>query len=139
MKKPAAITLLFICNLAAVFAMTIINLFIFFLTFSLAAAILIGLAALTALGFASSRIFRLFKRKYEVGKLWFILVSYVPSVIGAAVYGMVFAALDEVGYFTGFLAGLGELILLLSLAPTAIVYLISGTIWVCTTGKNSKQ
>ena len=127
-------TLLFICNPAAVFAMTIINLLIFFLTISLAATIVIGLAALAALGFASECIYRVFKRKYGLRKLWFILISYVPSVIGALIYGLVFAALDEVGYFTGFLAGLGELILLMSLAPTAVVYLISGTIWVCTLG-----
>ena len=137
MKKPAALVLLFICNLAAVFGMTIVNLLVFFLTFSLAAAIIIGLAALVALGFASECIYRVFKRKYGLRKIWFILISYVPSVIGALIYGIVFAALNEVGYFTGFLAGLGELIFLLSLAPTAVVYLISGTIWVCTLG--SKQ
>ena len=131
MKQPVAITLLFICNLAVVFAMTIINL-ILFLTIG-EVAVLIGLAVLVALGFAASRIFRVFRRKYELKKIWFILVSYAPSVIGAILYGIVFAALDAAGYFTGFLAGLGELIFLLSLAPTAIVHLISGTIWVCTT------
>ena len=74
----------------------------------------------------------MFERKYDFRKLWFVLVSYVPSVFGALIYGMVFAALEAADYFTGFLAGLGELIFLLSLAPTAIVYLISGVIWVCT-------
>ena len=132
MKKPVAISLLFICNLAVVFAMTLVNLLTFFLTFSLAAAIIIGLAALVALGFASKCIYRVFERKYGLRKVWFILVSYVPSVIGAVIYGIVFAALDAAGYFKGFLAGLGELIFLLSLAPTAAVYLIAGTIWVCT-------
>lgn len=132
MKKPAALALLFVCNLAAVFGMTIVNLLVFFLTLSLAAAIIIGLAALVALGFASKCIYRVFERKYELRKIWFILVSYVPSVIGALIYGIIFAALEAADYFTGFLAGLGELIFLLSLAPTAIVYLISGVIWVCT-------
>lgn len=131
MKKPVAIALLFICNLAAVFGLTIINL-ILALTLSLEAAIIIGVAVLAALGFASKCIYRVFERKYELRKIWFILVSYVPSVIGALIYGMVFAALEAADYFTGFLAGLGELIFLLSLAPTAIVYLISGVIWVCT-------
>ena len=130
MKKPVATALLFICNLAAVFGMTIVNL-ILFLTIG-EAAVLIGLAALTALGFASRCIYRVFYRKYDFRKLWFILISYVPSVIGALIYGIVFAALEAADYFTGFLAGLGELIFLLSLAPTAIVYLISGVIWVCT-------
>lgn len=137
MKKPAAISLLFICNPAVVFVMTIVNLLTFLLTLSLEAAVIIGLAALVALGFASSRIYRVFKRKYELRKIWFIIISYVPSVIGALIYWIVYMALDAADYFTGLFAGLGEFIFLLSLAPTAIVYLISGTIWVCTTG--SKQ
>ena len=129
MKKPLAISLLVLCNSAVVFVMTIVNLVVFFATFSLAAAIIIGLAAIAALGFASSRILRVFKRKYGLKMRWFISASYVPSVVGAAVYWIVFWILDNSGYFKGFLAGVGEYILLLSLAPTAICYFISGFIW----------
>ena len=64
MKKELAISLLVICNALVVFVLSIVNLLVFFTTFSLAAAILVGLAALTALGFASSRVLRVFKRKY---------------------------------------------------------------------------
>lgn len=129
MKKPLAISLLVICNALVVFVMSIVNLLVFFTTFSLAAAILIGLAALTALGFASSRVLRVFKRKYGLRTRWFILASYVPSVVGAAVYFIAYLILDHVGYFRGFLAGLGEFIFALSLAPTALCYLISGIAW----------
>ncbi|MDE7230296.1 MAG: hypothetical protein K2N56_07435 [Oscillospiraceae bacterium] len=129
MKKPLAIALLVICNAAVVLVMTVVNLVLFFMTFSLAAAILIGLAALAALGFASSRIFRLFRQKYGLRTRWFILASYVPSVIGTAVYCIIYAILYHAGYFTGNLAGLGEFILALSLVPTAVCYLISGTCW----------
>ena len=135
MKKPLAISLLFICNLAAVFAMTLVNILFWGLTLSVGAAVIIGVAALVALGFASKCIFRVFERKYGLWKRWFILVSYVPSVIGALICWIVFDALEKANYFTGFLAGLGEFIFLLSLGPTAIVYLISGTIWVCASDK----
>lgn len=129
MKKLAALSLLVICNALVVFVMTMVNLVVFFTTFSLAAAIVIGLAALTALGFASSRVFPVFKRKCGLKMRWFIPTSYVPSVVGAAVYCIIFWSLNNSGYFKGFLAGVGEYILLLSLVPTAICYFISGTVW----------
>lgn len=130
MKKPLAIALLVICNALVVCAMTVINFVIFLITsFSLAATVLIGLAALTALGFASSRVFRVFKRKYGLRTRWFILASYVPSVIGAAVYWIIYLILDSNGYFTGYFAGLSEGLFGISLAPTALCYLISGTAW----------
>lgn len=129
MKKELAIPLLVLCNLAVVFVMSIVNLLVWGLTISLAAAILIGLAALIALGFASSRVLRVFKRKYGLRTRWFILASYVPSVVGAAVYFIVYLILDNAGYFRGLFAGLGEFIYALSLAPTALCYLISGTAW----------
>lgn len=129
MKKPAAMSLLVICNLAVVFVMALINLVIFFMTFSLATAILIGLAALTALGFASSRALRLFKQQYGLRTRWFILASYVPSVVGAAVCFIVYLILNRSGYFMGYFAGLAEFLFLISFAPTATAYLISGTVW----------
>lgn len=131
MKKGLAITLLVICNALVVFVMSIVNLFVWGLTLSLAAAILVGLAVLTALGFASSRVFRVFKRKYGLRTRWFALASYAPSLIGAAVYWIIYLILDSNGYFTGYFAGLSEGLFGISLAPTALCYLISGTAWCC--------
>lgn len=130
-KKGIAIILLVICNMAAVFAISIISLLVFLFTFILPLAILVGLTLAAATGFAASRIFRVLKRKKNF-KLWqFIVSSFVSPVAGAAIYWIVFLILDAVGYFKGFLPGLGEAFVGISLSAAAAVYFIVGTAW-CT-------
>jgi len=63
MNKALALSLLVICNVAAVYIPSVVNLAMVFLTTSMTATILIGLAAVTALGFASIRLFSVFERE----------------------------------------------------------------------------
>lgn len=129
MNKALAISLLVICNIAAVCILSVVNLAMFFLTISLALTILIGLAAAAALGFGSSRLLSVFERKYRLKTKWFILASYVSPIIGTAVYWIVYLSLDAAGYFSGWFAGLGEFVYAISLSATAAVYFISGVLW----------
>ncbi len=129
MNKALAVSLLVICNAAAVFAVSILNFFVFSLFFSLGVTVIAGLAVLTALGFASSRLLPVFERKYRLKTRWFVIASYVPPVVGAAIYWIVFLILDATGYFKGWFAGLGEFLFAISLSATAAVYLISGVLW----------
>ncbi len=129
MKKALAVSLLVICNVAAVCALSAINLFMFFLTISPFVAVLIGLAAVTALGFASSRLIPVFERKLSLKAKWFILAAYISPIIGAAVYWIVYLILDAAGYFSGWFAGLGEGLYAISLSLTAVAYFISGIGW----------
>lgn len=128
-KKIIAIVLLVICNSAAVFMMAVINLLIFGLTILLPLAILAGLAMSIALGFAASRVFRVLKRNQGLKSWQFILSSFVPPVVGAGLYWIVYLILDKANYFTGWFAGLGEFIWGIALTPTAAAYLISGITW----------
>ncbi len=129
MNKALAVSLLVICNAAAVFAVSILNFFVFSLFFSLGVTVITGLAVLTALGFASSRLLPVFERKYLLKTRWFVTASHVTPVVGAAIYWIVFLILDATGYFKGWFAGLGEFLFAISLSATAAVYLISGVLW----------
>lgn len=129
MKKALAISLLVICNLVAVFAVSILNFFVFLLFFSLSVTVIVGLAVLTALGFASGRFITVFDRKYSLKTRWFVIASYITPVAAAAVYWIVFLILDAAGYFKGWFAGVGELLYAISLSATAAVYFISGLLW----------
>lgn len=129
MNKSLALTLLVICNTAVVFAVSLLNFFVFSLFYSLGFTVIAGLAVLTALGFASGHLITVFDRKYRLRTRWFVIASYVSPVIGAAVYWIVFMILDAAGHFKGWFAGVGEMLYGLSLAATAAVYLISGVLW----------
>ncbi len=110
MNKALAILLLVIGNMAAVCALSAINFFMFFLTISPFVAVLIGLAAVTVLGFASSRLLPVFERKLSLEAKWFILAAYGSPVIGA----MACWIADDLALFPFI---------------TAMAYLISGAIW----------
>lgn len=138
-KKFIAALLTLICSAAAVFLLTNLNLIIFTLTlFNLPMTILIGLSLAVALGFASSRVAKLLKRRIGLRVRWFALSAYAPSFIGAVVYWLAYLKLSDLHYFTGYFAGLSEFIFGLSLAPTAAVYMMSG-LFFCTVGKHNKQ
>ncbi len=109
MKKALAISLLVIGNVAAVLALSYINLCVWW-SINITAAVFIGLAAVAALGFASSRLLPVFERKFNLEAKWFILAAYGFPVIGAMACWMVYD---------------------LALFPfiTAMAYLISGAIW----------
>lgn len=129
MKKPIAVTLLVFGDFAAVIAVSFLLLFAA-LTLGVGLAIVIGLAVLIPLGLASSQIGRIFGRKYGMKKSRFILTAFVPPVAGSVIYLIAICILDAAGAFSGFLAGLGEFLMALSLVPTSLVYLISGVVWV---------
>ena len=110
MNKALAISLLVICNVAAVLALSWINICVLCWSISVTVTILIGLVAVAALGFASSRLLPVFERKLSLEAKWFLLAAYGSPVIGA----MVFWIVDD---------------LALVMFITAMAYLISGSIW----------
>lgn len=139
MKKALAISLLVICNTAAVCALSAVGLFIMIylpinpilLLFKLAFTALTGLAAVIALGFASSRMLPIFERKYSLKAKWFVLAAYIPPIIGAAVYWIVFLSLDAAGHYnSGWSDGIAEGLYAFLLSVTAAEYLVSGWAWI---------
>ena len=94
MNKVLAVLLLVIGNLIAVFGIAIIGLWLGLVLGAI--GILITAAAVIALGFASSRFFIIFKRKFELKLSRFIIFSYVIPIIGAVIYWIIFAILDGV-------------------------------------------
>ncbi len=109
MKKALAVSLLVICNAAAVLALSWIN-FCVWWSINVTAAVFIGLAAVAALGFASSRLLPVFERKLSLEAKRFILAAYGSPVIGAMACWIV----DDLALF---------------MFITAMAYLISGAIW----------
>lgn len=138
-KKFIAAILTLICSAAAVFGITNLNLLIFTLTLlNLPLTIIIGLALAIALGFASSRIARVLKRKAGLRVRWFAISAYAPSFIAVPVYWLIYLKLSNLHLFTGFFAGLGEFVYGLSFTPTAAVYMMSG-LFFCTIGKHNNS
>ncbi len=130
MNKALAISLLVIGNLAAVLALSLINIWVLVLTFSVTTVVLIGLAAVIALGYASSRLIPVFERKYSLKANRFVLAAYISPIIGAAVYWIVFMSFDAAGnYNSGWSDGIAEGLYAFLLSATALSYLISGAIW----------
>ncbi len=138
MNKALTISLLVIGNLAAVCAISAVSLIIIIylsinlisLLFNLALTILIGLAAVIALGYASSRLIPVFERKYSLKANRFVLAAYISPIIGAAVYWIVFMSFDAAGnYNSGWSDGIAEGLYAFLLSATALSYLISGAIW----------
>ncbi len=132
MNKALAISLLVIGNLAAVLALSLINIWVLVLTFSVTTVVLIGLAAVAALGFASSRLIYVFERKYSLKIRWFFLAAYVSPIIGTAIYWIVYMIQNATGQFSGWGEGLGESFYGIFLSVTAAAYLLSGATWVST-------
>jgi len=128
MNKALALSLLVICNVTAVCALSAINFLIILLIQSFALAIYICLTAAAVLGFASSRLLSVFEHKYHLKTRWFILASYVSPVIGAAVYWIVYLILNAAGCFSDF-GGVMSYLFALSLPLPAVAYLISGAVW----------
>ncbi len=129
MNKALAVSLLVIGNMAAVLALSAINFLIILLIPSLVLLIYICLTAVTVLGLASSRMLSVFERKYCLKTRWFILASYVPPIIGAAGYWIVYLILNAVGCLNEQFAGLAMPLYALSFSLAAVAYLISGVIW----------
>ncbi len=131
MKKALAILLLVIGNVAAVLALSYINLCVWW-SINITAAVFIGLAAVAALGFASSRLLPVFERKYSLKIRWFFLAAYVSPIIGTAIYWIVYMIQNATGQFSGWGEGLGESFYGIFLSVTAAAYLLSGATWVST-------
>lgn len=137
-KRFIAAVLTLIFSAAAVFLLTNLNLLIFTLTlFNLPVTILIGLGLAIALGFASSSVAKLLKRRIGLRVRWFAISAYAPSFVAIPVYWLIYLRLSNLHLFTGFFAGLGEFVYGLSFTPTAAVYLMSG-LFFCTVGKPKK-
>ncbi len=139
MKKALAISLLVICNMAAVCAISAVGLFIivclsinlFSLLFNLAFTARTGLAAVIALGYASCKLLSVFERKYSLKAKWFVLAAYISPIIGAAVYWIVFMSLDAAGHYgSEWFDGIAEGLYTFLMFTAAVEYLISGWAWI---------
>ncbi len=73
--------------------------------------VLIDIAVTLAAGMGIDRLRRLFRNKCGIKAPVFFLAAYPPSIIGSAVYLAGVIYLNNMGYFEGFLGGLGELLL----------------------------
>ena len=104
----------------------VLNLFLFSEIYDL--VILVGLAAVVGLGFVQTALQGVLERKTGLSWKRFILLAYVPSAAGSIVYFIVVRILDMAGYFKGFLAGLGELLIGISWTITSVAALIAGLI-----------
>ena len=127
MKKPLAVVLLVVGGLVGIFGLSILNLALFFLIWG--PGVFIAIAATLAAAFGIDCLRRLYKRKYELKTARFLVCAYVPSVLCAAIAYITVLKLDEAGYFTGFLAGLGEFMITFSYLITAGAALAAAFVW----------
>lgn len=126
MKKILAPVALFIGSAAVIFGLSLLNLVLFVNILDL--VILVGIAEVVGLGLVQAALQRVFERKTGLSWKRFMLWAYVPSSAGSVVYFIVVRILDKAGYFKGFLAGLGELLVGMSWAITSVAALIAGLI-----------
>lgn len=127
MKKSLAIVLLVLGGLAAVFGMAVLGLILIFEF--MWGGLLIGIAAVMGIAFGADRLRMLFKRKYGMNAAKFFLCSYVPPIVGSIILFVVVELLDEAGYFSGFMAGLGEFLMALSCVIASAAFAAAGGIW----------
>lgn len=71
----------------------------------------------------------LFKRRFDLSIPMFLLCAYLPSVFCAVIGWIVFIALENAKYFTGFFAGVGEFLFVFTYSIAAGVLLVFGMIW----------
>lgn len=127
MKKPLAIILLLIGALAALFALAFM--YIVLLLYAGYIGILIDIAVTLASGMGVDRLRGLFRNKYGMKAPIFFLITYLPSIIGSAAYLAVVIHLNNMGYFEGFLGGLGELLLGYTWIITAAAFVAVGGLY----------
>lgn len=127
MKKPLAIILLLIGASAALCALA----FMYFVLMLYAGyiGVLIDIAVTFAAGIGIDRLRGLFRNKYRMKAPIFFLIVYLPSIIGSAAYLAVVMYLNDIGYFEGFFAGLGELLLGFSWTITAAAFVAVGGLY----------
>lgn len=124
MKKPLAVFLLIVGDLAVIFGLAFLYLVLIILIEY--AGLLADIAITLAAGIGIDRLRRLFRKKYEMKAPLFFVCAYLPSIIGSVIYFVVYNYLDGIGYFEGFLAGLGEMLMGLSWISTAAAFAAAG-------------
>lgn len=135
MKKPLAVTLLVLGGLAAVFGLSVLCMLLFFELMDI--GLFIDFVLVLGAAFGGYCISKLYRRKYEMGAPMFFLCAYVPPMIGSGISLTVILILDELGYFNGFLAGLGEALTALAFVAVSVMLAIAGGIWIAVAGANS--
>lgn len=127
MKKSLAIVLLVLGGLAAVFGMSVLGLTLILVL--MWGGLLIGIAVVMGMAFGADRLRMLFKRKYGMNAAKFFLCAYVPPIVGSVILFVMVELLDEAGYFSGFMAGLGEFLMALSCVIASGAFAAAGGIW----------
>lgn len=127
MKKTLPIILLIIGGVLADFigmVGCICMLFLLFNIWSFSCVLLLG-------GHVTGAVFlqRFYQRRWQLGKPLFLICSGFPGVFFGALSYAAVLALDKMGYFTGFFAGLGEYILALAaLAYSGAFFVVLGIV-----------
>lgn len=124
MKKLPAVILLEVGALAMIAGLAFLYLMII-LWFG-AAGILISIAVTIAAEIGIDRLRRLFRKKYELKAPLFFVLVHIPSMILSVVYFAVIDYLDNMGYFKGLFAGLGEFLFGISWLITSAVFIAVG-------------
>lgn len=126
MKKVLAIAALIIGSGVVIFALSVLNLFLFFYLSGGGVVAAVALTAGAAFGIGKLR--AVFEKKLKLSYRRFILCAYAPSASASAVYLIVVLILDQMKYFKGFLGGFGEFVTGLSWLITSVVAALSGII-----------
>lgn len=136
MKKPLAVALLILGMLAAVFGLSVVSILLFFELMNI--GLLIAFVLIIGAAFGIYCIAKLYHRVYEMRVSLFFLCAYIPPMIGSGIFFIVVLILDKIGYFDGFLGGLGEALAALASVAVSVVLAIVGGIWLAVAHGNDK-
>lgn len=136
MKKPLAVALLILGVLAAVLGLSVVSMLLFVELMNI--GLLIDFALILGAAFGIYRIAKLYHRVYEMRVSQFFLCAYIPPMIGSGIFFIVVLILDKIGYFDGFLGGLGEALTALASIAVSVVLAIVGGIWLAVAHGNDK-
>lgn len=128
MKKTLAIIILLIVASAVIYGLSFVYLLIALALFD-CGGVLIDIAVTFAAGIGIDRLRGLFRKKYAIKAPLFFLLAYLPSIIGSAVYLAAVIHLDNIGYYKGFFAGLGELLAGYAWILTAAAFTAAGGLY----------
>lgn len=126
MKKRPAVVLLVLGGAAAIFGLSVVDLMLTLILMHGGVALAIIVTGGAVFGIDRLRV--LFAGKYGFSAPKFFLCAYAPSVAASAVYYAVVCALDEAGYYKGFMAGLGEYLMALAWIITSAAAVVLAAI-----------
>lgn len=128
--------MLILGGIAAVLGLSVVSMLLFVELMNI--GLLIDFALILGAAFGIYRIAKLYHRVYEMRVSQFFLCAYIPPMIGSGIFFIVVLILDKIGYFDGFLGGLGEALTALASIAVSVVLAIVGGIWLAVAHGNDK-